>query len=215
MTEVHAALEALIFAAGDPIHKRELQRALGRDDLDADLDALEAHWRQRDHAGFRLVQVAGGYAFRTEPRFASMLQAMQAERPQRWTRAALETLSIVAYRQPITKPEIDHLRGVDCAGVLRLLLQRNMLRIVGKRDEPGRPILYGTTQAFLSFFNLNKLSELPSLREVQELGAGSRRALDAFERESIHTLQQSARPLSPPPLEPLADLDEAMGAVPQ
>jgi segregation and condensation protein B len=102
-----------------------------------------------------------------------------AGRPQRLTRAMLETLSIVAYRQPITRPEIDDVRGVDCGPVLKTLLDRGLVRMIGKKEEVGRPILYGTTPEFLRIFSLRDLAELPTLREFHELGAAEMAKVDA------------------------------------
>ena len=102
----------------------------------------------------------------------------------RLSRAALETLAIIAYRQPLTRPEVDDLRGVDCGGVLKLLLERGLVKIIGKKDEPGRPLLYGTTSAFLELFGLKSLRDLPTLRQFTELTEESQVVLDRFEAES-------------------------------
>jgi segregation and condensation protein B len=99
-------------------------------------------------------------------------------KPLRLTRAALETLAIVAYRQPITRPEMEDLRGVDCGAITKALLERKLIRILGKKDEPGRPLLYGTTREFLELFNLRDLTQLPTLREFQELSEESRRIVE-------------------------------------
>ena len=108
------------------------------------------------------------------------MQRLEQERPARLSRAALETLAVIAYRQPVTRAEIEHVRGVDCGPVLRSLLERHLVRIAGHRDVPGRPMLYGTTRRFLEVFGLASLEDLPSLRELDELvraasAAGSRR----------------------------------------
>ena len=116
-----------------------------------------------------LHEVAGGYQFRTHPSTREWVQQLIAGRPVRLSRAQLETLAIVAYRQPITRPEIDEIRGVDSGSTLKVLLDRELIRILGKKEEPGRPLLYGTTKEFLEFFNLSDLRELPTLREFHEL----------------------------------------------
>jgi segregation and condensation protein B len=116
------------------------------------------------------VEVAGGYQLRTKPENSPWIFKMNKARPVRLSRASLETLAIVAYRQPITRPEIDEIRGVDSGPVLRTLLERSLVRILGKREEAGSPLIYGTTKDFLSFFGLRNLSDLPSLREYTELG---------------------------------------------
>jgi segregation and condensation protein B len=113
--------------------------------------------------------VAGGYQLRTHPEFASYLQKLQLTRPLRLSSAALETLSIVAYRQPVTRAEVEHVRGVDAGPVMRTLLERKLVKMTGHRDVPGRPMLYSTTKRFLEIFGLADLDALPTLRELEEL----------------------------------------------
>jgi segregation and condensation protein B len=115
---------------------------------------------------------------RTDPQVAAYVRRMLQVKPTRLTRAALETLAIIAYRQPITRPEMEDLRGVDCGAVTRALLERKLVRILGKKDEPGRPLLYGTTREFLELFNLRDLTQLPTLREFQELSEESRKIVE-------------------------------------
>src|SRR6185369_2464930 len=132
------------------------------------------------HRGVRLDEVGDGFAFRSNPAYSEYVRGYLSLRPVRLSRAQLETLSIVAYRQPITRPEVDDVRGVDSGAVLKSLLERDLVRIIGKKDEPGRPLLYGTTGIFLEFFGLKGLGDLPTLREFTELTDESRRA---YERE--------------------------------
>jgi segregation and condensation protein B len=127
----------------------------------------------------QVIEVAGGWHLRTNPANVAWVSRLVAGRPQRLTRAMLETLSIVAYRQPITRPEIDDVRGVDCGPVLKTLLDRGLVRMIGKKEEAGRPILYGTTPEFLRIFSLKDLGELPTLREFHELGADDMAKVDA------------------------------------
>jgi segregation and condensation protein B len=115
--------------------------------------------------------VAGGYQIRTRAEFSGYLQQLQKQRPLRLSQAALDTLAIVAFKQPVTRGEVDGVRGVDSGGVLKSLLERRLLRIAGHREVPGRPMLYGTTRRFLEIFGLESLKQLPSLREVEALGA--------------------------------------------
>lgn len=146
------------------------------------LEMTHRRWRSQEAAcGFTLVEVAGGFTFRTRTDFAAVVAGLKEERPARLSRPAMESLAIVAYRQPVTKPEVDALRGVDCGGTLKVLLDRRLIAVVGKKEEPGRPLLYGTTDAFMSLFNLPCLSALPSLREFNELNADSEEALRAFD----------------------------------
>jgi len=119
--------------------------------------------------GFRLYAVADGYQFRTCEEYAEPLRRFNKSKPFRFSRAALESLAIIAYRQPITRGEIEYLRGVDSGGVLKTLLEKHLLRILGKKDVPGRPILYGTSKEFLELFGLRDLTGLPTLKEFSEL----------------------------------------------
>lgn len=131
--------------------------------------ALKDRWAPRERGGFGLTAVADGWAFRSHARFGPLLRSEREGRPTRLSKPALEALAIVAYQQPVTKPEIDHLRGVDSGAGLRVLLERQLIEITGKKDEPGRPLLYATTAQFLDFFALAKIGDLPSLRQYQEL----------------------------------------------
>ena len=128
----------------------------------------------------QLQAIAGGYQFRTHPDNAVWVQKLLAQRPVRLTRAQLETLAICAYRQPITRPEIDEIRGVDSGGTLKTLMDRWLIRILGKKEEPGRPMLYGTTSDFLEFFNLAISKDLPTLREFHELSEEHRAQVEAL-----------------------------------
>jgi segregation and condensation protein B len=119
--------------------------------------------------GVELVELAGGYQFRTKPHWAEWTNRLKKIKAVKFSRAALETLAIVAYRQPIIRPEIEEIRGVDCGWVLRSLMEKGLVKMMGRKDLPGRPIVYGTTQAFLELFSLNRLSDLPSLQEIQPL----------------------------------------------
>jgi segregation and condensation protein B len=132
------------------------------------LSALAAELRV-GHRGIELHEVAGGWQLRTAPENAPWVQRLLQQKPVRLSRAQIETLAIIAYRQPITRPEIDDIRGVDSGGSLKTLLERGLIRILGKKEEPGRPLLYGTTKDFLEFFNLRDLKDLPTLREYNDL----------------------------------------------
>jgi segregation and condensation protein B len=172
-------LEALVFASEHPLPARELARIAQADPrlVKTLLAELVAEYQPR---GVRLEEVAGGFVFRTSPVFAPFVREQAAKKPVKMSRAQIETLAIVAYRQPVTRPEVDDVRGVDSGAVLKSLLERELVRIIGKKDEPGRPMLYGTTASFLEFFGLKALGDLPTLREFTELTDESRRA---YERE--------------------------------
>jgi len=170
-------IEALIFATDKPVtlqRLRQLTRVSDVARIESALAELQEDYKER---GIALQQVSGGYQFRTNTVFSSWVQQLIAGRPVRLSRAQLETLAIVAYRQPITRPEIDEIRGVDSSNTLRLLLERSLIRVLGKREEVGRPTLYGTTKEFLDFFSLGDLRELPTLREYSELTAESRQVM--------------------------------------
>jgi segregation and condensation protein B len=171
-------LEALVFVSDKPVTSTELARVAS-----APLKQVKevmAELRQGyAHRGIELDEVAGGWLFRTNVQFAPFVRELTSERPVRLSRAQIETLAIVAYRQPVTRPEIDDIRGVDTGATLKLLLERDLVRLLGKKDEPGRPLLYGTTTQFLEFFGLKSLKELPTLREFTELSDESRRVAEA------------------------------------
>lgn len=167
--ELQPALEALLFAAGEPVTVAELTDALGLLDPEVVREALHALALARAGAGVRVVKVAGGWQLRTDARFADAVLRLRGGRPQTMSAAALETLSIVAYRQPATRSDVDELRGVNSGGVLKTLLDKGYLRVVGRRDEPGRPLEYGTTPLFLELFELDGLDALPTLADREEL----------------------------------------------
>ena len=170
-------VEALIFASDKPVtlqRLRQLTRISDVTRLDQALTELFSDYRDR---GISLHQVSGGYQFRTNTQYSPWVQQLIAGRPVRLSRAQLETLAIIAYRQPITRPEIDDIRGVDSSGTLKVLLERSLIRVLGKKEEVGRPLLYGTTKDFLDFFSLSDLRVLPTLREYSELTAESRKVM--------------------------------------
>ncbi|MDP9037164.1 MAG: SMC-Scp complex subunit ScpB [Myxococcota bacterium] len=202
-THLRGLLEALVFASDKPMKAGELARLASAPvkQVKAALEVLKAS--HADH-GIVLGEVAGGWVFRTHAQYAPFVRELTSERPVRLTRAQMETLAITAYRQPITRPEIDEIRGVDSGATLKLLLERDLVRILGKKDEPGRPILYGTTGQFLQFFGLKSLKDLPTLREFSELNEDSRRVAEA-ELGEIFTPQaregSPAADLSPPSMQ--------------
>ncbi len=166
-------VESLLFAANKPLGVRDLRHVLKDASVRQIQLALKQLTTELAPRGVVLAQVAGGFRLRTNPENARWVQMLLADKPARLSRSQLETLAVVAYRQPITKPEIDHVRGVDCSAVLKLLLDRDLVRIVGRKEEPGRPQLYGTTVRFLEFFNLRSLRDMPDLHEFRELNEES------------------------------------------
>jgi len=142
---------------------------IGRTDVQEALEEIAREYTENPMRGIVLTEVAQGWQFRTRPENAMVIREFYQPKPTKISKPSLETLAIVAYRQPITRVEIDEIRGVDSGGVLKTLLEKNLVRIVGKKDEPGKPMLYGTTQAFLELFQLKNLKDLPTLKEFREL----------------------------------------------
>jgi segregation and condensation protein B len=169
-SRVTSILEALLLVADRPVSVEQLHETTGidRPRLSERLENLSR--TMADVAGgVVLVEVAGGWQLRTHPSAVEYVRRFLRVRPQRLTRAAVETLAIIAYRQPVTRPEIEEIRSVDSAAVVKALLDRRLIKILGKKEEVGRPILYGTTREFLEFFTLKDLTALPTLHEFQEL----------------------------------------------
>ena len=176
---VQQVLEAILFAAEKPLDVPAMMEAtqFTREQVEQGVAALTAGYRSRQ-GGVIVADLGGRWQLRTEPQVGAYVRRMLQVKPMRLTRAALETLSIIAYRQPITRPEMEELRGVDCGAVTKALLERKLVRILGKKDEPGRPLLYGTSKEFLELFNLRDLTQLPTLREFQELSEESRKIVE-------------------------------------
>jgi segregation and condensation protein B len=172
-------VESVLFVSGQPLSIDQLFEATGidREKLTKALGELQGELRE-GVSGVVLHEVAGGWQLRTAPESADYVKRFLKVKPQRLTRAALETLAICAYRQPVTRPEIEDIRGVDSGAVLKALLERRLIKIVGKKEEVGRPILYGTSREFLEFFALRDLGSLPTLREFQELTEENREIVE-------------------------------------
>jgi segregation and condensation protein B len=180
--ELVQAVEALLFASGEPVSAAALAQALevAPAKVEAVLHGIE---QRRRGSGVLLERIAAGWQLRTAPRFGAVIHRLLGTRPQKLSRPALEVLSIVAYRQPTSRAEIDRLRGVDSGGVLKSLLDRGLLRTAGRSEEPGRPLLYRTTDAFLELFSLPDLAALPTPAERKALtrgedGPGAREAVE-------------------------------------
>lgn len=166
-----ALVEGLLFIADGPLSMERLVTILGefdKADIAAALEVLRLECENHSR-GITVVEVAGGYQLRTRPEHAEIMRRLHKSRAARFSQSALESLAIVAYKQPVTRAEVEYLRGVDCGGVLKTLLDRKLIRILGKKDVPGRPIVYGTTREFLETFNLKNLNALPTLRDIQDL----------------------------------------------
>jgi segregation and condensation protein B len=191
--ELTAILEALLFVSGEPVSAARLASVIGtvsKAEVEQGLTRLEAQLDQ-ERRGIQLVRVAGGHRLVTKPEYAPWLKRLdKAKAAQKLSRSALESLAIIAYKQPIVRAEIEEIRGVETSGVLRTLLERKLVRIVGRKEVPGRPIMYGTTKFFLEHFGLQDLSQLPPLREFKELGEAEQALLPIDETVSVELISE-------------------------
>lgn len=182
-----ATIEALLFAASEPLSLNQLLKVLTLEEGESEaplkkealqiLGALQNELREADR-GIELIEVNGGYQFRTKPEYSEWIHRLNEPKPTRLSTPAVESLAIIAYRQPTTRPEMETIRGVDSGAVLKGLLERRLIKILGRKEEPGRPLLYGTTSEFLELFGLKDLAELPPLKELEQ------RAQAALSKES-------------------------------
>ena len=169
--EKRRIVEALVLSSPEPISADKLAEVIPyceAGEIKDLVSELNTEYAEQDRS-FEIWEVAGGYQIRTRAEFSGYLQKLQKERALRLSQAALETLAIIAYRQPVTRAEIEDVRGVDAGATVKSLLERHLIRIAGQREVPGRPMLYGTTRRFLEIFGLDSLKSLPTLRELDEL----------------------------------------------
>ncbi|MFB6262762.1 MAG: SMC-Scp complex subunit ScpB [Bradymonadaceae bacterium] len=167
MERLRGGVEAILFAVDDPVSRSALEAALAPDEsekLDRALEQLKVEYGGPAR-GVHLERVAEGWALRTNPDFGDVVRELVEREPVELSRAALETLAIVAYRQPITRAEVEEIRGVDSSGVLGTLEECELIRVIGRLDDMGRPYVYGTTDRFLEYFGLEELTDLPTLSE--------------------------------------------------
>ncbi len=171
--ELRAILESLLFVSTEPLSMARLVAVLGDVPKSEIMRAMRSLGQEFDQAGrgLKLAEIAGGYRLVTRQEYAPWIKRLdKAKSAAKLSRSALESLAIIAYKQPLVRSEIEEIRGVETSGVLRTLLERKLVRIVGRKEVPGRPIMYGTTKFFLEHFGLSDLSQLPPLREFKELG---------------------------------------------
>lgn len=169
-------VESLVFVAEKPISAQDIAR-VARADLREVRKLLHELHDEYQGRGVQLDEIAGAWQFRSSVANAPFVRELLQAKPVRLSRAQVEALSIIAYRQPITRPEVDEVRGVDSGSAMKILLERGLVRHIGRREEPGRPLLYGTTSQFLEFFGLRNLRDLPLLREYTELSPESEATL--------------------------------------
>lgn len=171
LSALRPAVESLIFSSEFPLKIDTIREILGEQDKEKIVGVLEGLHQEYEgpNHGFELVHVAEGYQFRTKSSCSEWIRKLRKTRAPRLSRSSMEVLAIIAYKQPIMRTEVEAIRGVDSASVLKTLLERRLIRILGRKDVPGRPIVYGTTREFLQFFGLRNLSDLPTLKEIEEL----------------------------------------------
>ncbi len=167
--DVKPILESLFFVSDSPIRLETLVEILSESSKDSILEGIRQIQAEYGHPskGIELTEIAGGYQFRTKPGWAEWVNRLKKAKAVKLSQAALETLAIVAYRQPVIRPAIEEIRGVDTGSVLHTLLEKGLVKIMGRKELPGRPIVYGTTRTFLELFSLNSVSDLPKLQEIQ------------------------------------------------
>ncbi len=172
MENIKSIIEALLFVSGSSLTIDRIKSVLALNNTKEIRDALSALSDEYEarKGGFYLHEVAGGYQIRTRPEYTKWIKRLIRTKPVRISKAAMETLAIVAYKQPIVRSDIEHIRGVDCGGILRTLLERKFIRILGRKEIPGRPLIYATTRQFLEIFDLKDLKDLPTTEEIEKLG---------------------------------------------
>ena len=166
--DIKPILEGILFTSESPVRMETLAEILPEWSSEAISDGIERMKKEWEDGlkGLELVEIAGGYQFRTKPRWAEYIHRLKKKKPLKLSQSALETLAIIAYRQPVIRPEIEEIRGVDSGWVVRTLLEKGLIRMMGRKDLPGRPIVYGTTKAFLELFSLSSIADLPTLKEI-------------------------------------------------
>lgn len=178
-------VEALLFASDKPLTVKDIHSTLPEahvSEIRSALRVLEYEYEAMGRS-FCLKEIAGGYQFRSRAEYGPYILKMLQTSPSRLSRAAVETLAIIAYKQPIMRQEIERLRGVDVGGILRTLLEKDLIRVMGRKDLPGRPLIYGTTKRFLEVFDLKDIDSLPKLKEIKSFGTG--------DQESDETIQEA------------------------
>ncbi len=175
MEDIKNIIESLLLVTEEPLTIDRIKNILiepGRKEIQNALTELSAEYEARK-GGFLLREVAGGYQIRTRPEYREWIKRLIHSKPLRLSKAALETLAIIAYKQPIIRSDIEHNRAVNCGGILRMLFERKLIRILGRKEIPGRPIIYATTKQFLETFDLKDLKDLPTPEEIAALGDAS------------------------------------------
>jgi len=180
MEDLKNIIESLLLVAEEPLTIDRIKNILdldGRKEIQNALAELSSEYERRKGAFF-LREIAGGHQIRTRPEYREWIKRLIQPKPLRLSKPALETLAIIAYKQPIIRSDIEHIRGVDCGGILRMLLERKLVRILGRKAIPGRPHIYATTKQFLEVFDLKNLEDLPTPKEISELSDAASEDVD-------------------------------------
>jgi len=185
--EIKQIVEAILFAAAEPLTIRQVQQVfpeLERPDSLEIQNAIDAIIADYNNRPIELKLLASGYRFQVKEAMSPWVSRLFEERPPKYSRALLETIAIIAYRQPVTRGDIEDIRGVSVSSnIMRTLLEREWIRVIGHKEVPGRPAIYGSTRQFLDYFNLASLDELPSIQDIQNLGAASDPLTEKIPRE--------------------------------
>lgn len=182
MEDLKNIIESLLFVTDSPLSIEKIKNAVGTaetQEIRAALNTLSAEYQEKN-GGFHLKEIAGGFQFRTRPEFNKYIRRMIKPNAPKLSKAALETLAIIAYKQPVIRSDVEHIRGVDCGGIIRTLLERKLVRILGRKEIPGRPLIYATTKLFLEVFDLKNLKDLPTPKEIEALGKANAGAPDGL-----------------------------------
>ncbi len=188
-SEAKRVIEAILFTSGRPVMPSDLKRSLGSGYTEAKIEKLVRQLQteyDREGRSFKIVEIAGGFECSTNPKYAPWILKLELQKRSRQaTQSALETLAIIAYKQPTTRAEIEDLRGVDVSGVITTLTERNLIKIVGKKEVPGHPFLYGTTEKFLEHFGLKSIQNLPDISEIKSLIENSVKREELLRTEKV------------------------------
>jgi segregation and condensation protein B len=191
MEDIKNIIESFLFVAEEPLtidRIKSILKQAERNEIQNALIELSEEYEARK-GGFLLREVAGGYQIRTRPEYREWIKLLIQPKSLRLSKAALETLAIIAYKQPVIRSDIEYIRGVDCGGILRMLLERKLTRVLGRKEIPGRPLIYATTKQFLEIFDLKDLKDLPTLEEIEALESESPEN-STFETSMIETFEK-------------------------
>jgi len=212
-SDIRPILETLFFISGTPIRFETLAEILPEFNEEAILNGIRQIQADCEgpSKGMELVEVAGGYQFRTKQRWAEWISRLKKVKAVKLSQSALETLAIIAYRQPVIRPEVEQIRGVDSGWVIRTLMEKGLVKMTGRKDLPGRPMIYGTTKAFLELFGLNAISDLPTLKEVAPPAAEGTAGEAPVEEGAESPAEQSLSGAEDPLVE--AEIEEVLGEI--